>query len=157
MSLQSQKIMLFSLIAITLLATGCGEVRESTGTKQTKTIENTTTMSTYITKGNFVDVASFAYKKVTDTSFSDYGMNIELPGSSADEVALSRTYEIRVIKVHNGIKKVIVKNYQNNLEIKFTEDNSITILFENQNSTETRQMSVDDFLAKVKGIKNGNN
>ena len=148
---KKSKLLLSTILSITVLFVGCGGERSPDSNKQKKTIENITGMSAYITKGNFVDVASFAYKKAVNPNFTDYAMNMQLPGSGAGEVVMPLAYEIKVIKVGDSIKKMIVKNYQNSLEIKIVQQNRVNILFKDANFTVDKQMSLDDFLVKVEG------
>jgi len=125
------------------LFTGCGgDVAKSA------TATPTTRASFYITKGNFVDVASFAYKRATDKDFTTYALESTLPGSDTNETAKPSAYNITEIRKNNQLKKIIVENYQNSVEVKMVDNDRVNVLFQDANFTVDRQMSFNDFIAQ---------
>lgn len=138
------------ILVATIFFIGCGGGGSSqkSANVPAQTTEKNLRMSTYINKGNFVDVAGFAYRKATDPSFAKYAMNIMLPGNDESEMAKPSAYNITSINVDNKLKKIIVQNYQNTLEVKIVDSSRVNILFKDANFTVDRQMSFNDFIAQ---------
>ena len=138
------KLLAFSF-ASTLLFVGCGEGNLSaTPNNASQDSQKNLRISTYINKGNFIDVASLAYKKVTDPTFSQKAVSVSLPGT---KLTPSSAYNIRLIKPHDKLKKIVVQNHLNKLEIKLMDDNSVDVLFIGTNFTIDRKMTLADFIA----------
>lgn len=136
----------FYCLILSTLIIGCGDTKETTST-ETHTKDQRASL--YINKGNFVEVANFAYKRVTDSSFTEYGMDVLLPGQGLDTPS---TYTITTKKDSNNVvKKIIVHNYENSLEIKMMSTNRINVLFQDENFTMNEQLSLDEFITKQKG------
>ena len=133
-----------SLILSLLIGCG-GDVVEGSST-QTTTKEQRA--SFYINKGNFVDVASFAYKKATDSTFTSYAMDTTLPGIDANETGVPSAYTITANNVNNQLKKVVVQNYQNSVEVKIVDKTKVNILFKDAEFTIDEEMSLSDFIAR---------
>jgi hypothetical protein len=136
------KIVIPSLIAAGLLLVGCGGGNSDS---ETIPIPKNLKMSTYINKGNFVEVASFAYKKVTDSTFTQNAMNISLPGG--DEAIKLSTHSISVTSTQDKLNKIIVQNHRNRIDIKLLGDNRVNILLQGSNFTIDRKMALADFIA----------
>ncbi len=135
------KILVLTLTT-TLLLIGCGETSD---TQQPS--EQSSRISTYITKGNFVDVASFAYKKADDPSFTQYAMDVTLPGTDEDEITTPSAYNVQIVKKGSAIKKIRIENYQNSVEVKMVDNNRVNVLFQDSNFTVDKQMSLSAFQA----------
>ncbi len=145
---QKDRFRVFALtLTSALLFIGCGGSSKSE-IEPVQTVEKTTRISTYISKGNFVDVASFAYRKATDPSFAKYAMNIMLPGNDTSEIATPSTYDVTAITADNKLKKVVIQNYINTLEVKIVDGNRVNILLKDSEFTVDEVMSLDDFIAR---------
>ena len=146
---QRDRFRVFALVLTSaVLFIGCGSGSSKSKNEPTKTTEKTSRISTYITKGNFVEVAGFAYKKATDPNFEQYAMDVKLPGSDAQEIAKSSAYNVTVINSGNKLKKIVVENYQNSVELKMVDSDRVNVLFKDANFTVDQQMSYNDFIAQ---------
>ncbi len=147
---QQQKIntLLLSFASVILFA-GCGGGASSTTQNEPLQItQKNLRASTYINKGNFVEIASFAYKRVTDPNFTQEALAVSLPGSELIEPS---TYNISAIESHDELKKIIVQNHLNKLEIKLLDDNRVNILLQGANFTIDRKMALADFITENEG------
>ena len=149
---QKQKINTLLLsFASAILFAGCGGGDTGLSSAQNEPLEITQKnlrASTYISKGNFVEVASFAYKKVTDSSFTQESLDVSLPGGELIEPS---SYSISAIEDHEAVQKIIVQNHLNRLEIKLMDENRVNILLQGTNFTIDRKMALADFIAASEG------
>lgn len=146
---QKDRFRVFALtLTSALLFIGCGSGSSTSQNAPAQTTEKSSLISTYITKGNFVEVAGFAYKKATDPNFKQYAMDVKLPGTHETEAAKPSTYNVTVINSDNRLKKIVVENYQNSLELKVVDNDRVNILFKDSNFTVDKQMSFNDFTAQ---------
>lgn len=133
-----------TVTALMLIFTACGG-SSSSSDKQDGPVEVTQEefqTSTYISKGNFDEVASFAYKRVTDPAFTQYAMEVSLPGSDDSEIAKLSAYNIRAISTSEGLKKIIIQNHVNTLEVKIVDEERVNILLRANSFTVDRKMSL---------------
>lgn len=142
-----QKIRLLSLVFIVAIAfVGCGG---DASTNQNSDIQKNLRTSTYINKGNFVEVASYAYKRVTDSSFTQETKGVSLPGN--EKIAELSTYNITSIEDEDKLQKIIVQNHLNRLEVKLLEGDRVNILLQGSNFTMDRKMKLADFIVENVG------
>jgi len=134
---------LIALSTIVLVFSGCGETGSDSVVKGERTLQ----ASTYINKGNFVEVASYAYKRATDASFTQASLDVNIPGSSEAEGVKPSTYNIRTLLSGDKLQKVIMQNHQNKLEVKLVGEDHVNILLQANSFTIDRQMSFADFKA----------
>ena len=135
-----------SLSFAIFLLSGCGgseSLQSSKPTIQTKDQR----ASFYINKGNFVEVASFAYKRATDPSFTTYAMDVEFPRSDDGEAVKPSAYNIEVISADKQLKKIVVQNYQNVLEVKIIDGDRVNVIFKDAEFTVDEEMTLNDFIA----------
>ena len=146
-----RKILL--ICGIGLVFTGCnsGPAHSSTDGVSKDFTKKSLRGSTYITKGNFTEIAQFAYKKVTDSTYDQYALPVILPGSDKNEAVSMMAYEITAYYKEKHLKKIKMANYQNILEIKFV-DNRVNILWQSATFTVDRQMDLDDFIYGSRSI-----
>ncbi len=146
MQKKTSKMLMITVVISTIFYSGCGgESTKTSGVTPSKIVKENRRISTYINKGNFVEVANFAYKRAIDPNFTQYAMDIQLPGSNEDEIAKSSAYNVTMISIDKRLKKIVVENYQNSLELKIVDQDSVNILFKDVNFTVDRQMSLADF------------
>ena len=135
---------LLTFSAITLLVfAGCGE----TGTDSIVKGERTLQASAYINKGNFVEVASYAYKRATDASFTKSTLDVNIPGSSSAERVKPSTYNISTLSSVDKLQKVIMQNHENRLEVRLVGEDKVNILLQASSFTIDHQMSFAEFSA----------
>ncbi len=132
-----------------LMFTACGGGSSSSDKKEgpVEVTQQDFQTSTYIYKGNFVEVASHAYKRVTDESFTRSDMIVSLPGDETSELITPSLYNIRAISTENGLRKIIVQNHLNTLEVKMVDKENVNILLKSQSFTVDRKMPLDDLVA----------
>lgn len=142
-------MLLLTLVTSAVIYSGCGsDAAQPTAESSTKTIKSQTSISTYINKGNFVEVASFAYQKVTDPSVTQNSMEIQLPGSEVGEVIELSQYDVSTLASEDQLNKIIVQNHLNRLEVKFLENDQVNIILQATNYTIDRKMTLAEFTAK---------
>ncbi len=127
------------------LLIGCGGDAVDGSNTQTTTKEERG--SFYINKGNFAEVASFAYKRATDSTFTSYAMDSTLPGTDVNETGVPSAYTITANNVGNQLKKVVIQNYQNSVEVKIVDKTKVNILFKDSEFTIDEEMALSDFIA----------
>ncbi len=122
---------------------GCGE----TGTDTTVKGERTVQASTYINKGNFVEVASFAYKRSKDAIFTQNVKEVVLPGSQTSQLAQASMYDIRTISSGEIVQKVVMQNHENRLEVKIVNGDYVNIVLQAKSFTVDHKMTLAEFTA----------
>jgi len=135
-------LLAFSLISL-LAFSGCGE----TGTDTTVKGERTVQASTYINKGNFVEVARFAYKRATDASFTQSVKEVVLPGSQTSQLAQASMYDISTILSADVVQKVVMQNHENKLEVKIVDNDYVNIVLQAKSFTVDHKMTLAAFTA----------
>lgn len=132
--------------ASAILFFGCGGGGSSTTQNEAPQItQKNLRASTYINKGNFVEVASFAYKRATDPSFTQDRLDVALPGGKRVEPSV---YSISTITTQDQLKKIVIQNHLNRLEVKLLDGNRVNILLQGTNFTIDRKMALADFIAE---------
>lgn len=138
-----------AIVVSMIMFTACGGGSSSSDKKEgpVAVTQQDLQTSTYIYKGNFVEVASHAYKRVMDESFTQSDMEVFLPGDDASERITPSLYNIRAISTENGLQKIIVQNHLNTLEVKIVDKENVNILLKSQSFTVDRKMPLDDLVA----------
>lgn len=133
---------LFYLFFATLIFAGCGKSSHDEDTKPTiHTKEQRASL--FITKGNFLEVANFAYKRATDSDFTDYSLEVPLPGRDTNKSTQPSTYTITEKRdSSDNLKKIIVHNYENSVELKFLNSDKVSVLFKNSDFSLNKQLTL---------------
>lgn len=129
---------IFLMTLITLLNTGCGTVNTDTALDKTN---RTMQIKTYITKGNYLQIARYAYQTVIDPMHTDEEFWVNLPGKSPQ----NSFYAIDTITSSNQ-QKIILQNHKERLEIKLLGD-TVHVMLIGNNFTLEQKLSRTDFLA----------
>lgn len=131
------------LMAITLFFTACG----GTTSDSSGLVEKDTRAVAYINKGNFSEVAAFALEKTENPTATAYVMKQEFPGTLEEDKIKPFTYDITSTLSDGKLKKIVMHNYQNSVEVKFVDSTRVNIIYKDGEIVQDRAMSLADFQA----------
>ena len=146
MNKYARETMFLLFVVLSLSMVGCGESADTSGLVSEKNLR----MSGYISKGNFVEVASFAYQKVLNDSDKKEIMTLSIP-TIGSKVLRTSNYNIKSVEVDDTLNKIIIQNHLNRIDIKFLDNDRIHILLQGSNFALDKKMSLNDFVTAYKG------
>ena len=141
------RVVWFGLIA--LFAVGCGSGKSPSQGEKHAVASKTMRATALLTKGNYTDVASWCYRKVTDAEHAAEIMPVTLPGNGTEDVSM-HAYHLDSFYKSGRLAKITLSNYQERLEMKFVGDD-VNIHFFGPDFTLDRKMPLDRFKTMSEG------
>lgn len=131
-----------------LLSAGCGggnTVESSAGAVSEK--YQTRTLTTTITKGNYINIAKFAYITLIEQNMRSAKMDVVLPGRAQRGIPKKSVYTVNTLYSGEKVRKIVVKNYQERLEVKFLDNDMVKIIVKMPGDSREKKMTFTDFMA----------
>ncbi len=140
-------ISLFSIFwVLFFIGCGSGSSTHAAGAKTDAGTLQTRSLLSRITKGNYIDVARFAYNRRNVANASDYRYDVPIPGTTPAHGSKMLPYTVTFDQKDHAIKSMVLKNYNTEIRVRFLRDGNVNIVMQMPGYVTSETVSYEQFV-----------